>query len=148
MDMDNGILTKNDRIICTALIQRQDGLNRQRAEALLLLDGGASRAEAAGKSGLTKDQVHYLIRKFRQVGMTFFPDAACVELEKKPVATEPLHRQEISLKEALAEDTDSKPHKKHKKKKGKKKSASADGQPKKKKEKKKKNKEKKLKKTK
>lgn len=53
----------------------QPGIEGQRAAALIALDNGASQAEAAEQTGLTKGQVQYILRKFRSERLLVFPDA-------------------------------------------------------------------------
>lgn len=51
-----------------------DGIDGLRATALLALNNGRSQAEAAEATGLTRGQVSYALRKFRQQGLNAFPD--------------------------------------------------------------------------
>ncbi len=46
----------------------------QRAQALLAIDGGATQAEAASATGLTKGQVRYWLTKFRRDRTDIFPE--------------------------------------------------------------------------
>jgi hypothetical protein len=78
------LLGAEEKAVCER-VAAGDSLNSRRARALLAIDGGATQVEASNQAGLTRGQMQYCLRIFRQQGLTIFPDAA-----PEPVAqTEP-----------------------------------------------------------
>lgn len=57
-------LTRSEVTACKRLAET-DGLNGQRATALLAIHGGATQAQAAESSSLSLGQVRYIISRFR-----------------------------------------------------------------------------------
>jgi hypothetical protein len=68
------LLTAEERTVLEKLAQ-EPGIEGQRAAAILALDDGASQAEAAQQTGLTKGQVQYILRKLRSQRLLAFPGA-------------------------------------------------------------------------
>jgi transposase-like protein len=119
----------------------------QRAQALLALDEGATQAEAGRLAGLTRNQVSYWLRQFRQRRLDIFPadqlkpalDKPAADLPETPAAPEPPGEEEakaakkskkgkpakkkksVTAKSKKKEGKKSKKKKTKKKKKGKKK---------------------------
>ena len=121
--MEGSFLSQKDRSTCVALAATDSSLNGKRAAALLLLDQGGTQSEAAQEIGLTKDQVRYLTRRFKEVGMALFQgiqsaatiQAVTEDLKVEKFSETPLAAEDISdLDKALAEDTGRKLKKKKK----------------------------------
>lgn len=74
MGNDDNLLRSEERIALQQLAQQQD-IDGQRAAALLALDEGKTQAAAAEESGLTVNQVRYIVKKFRSDRLLAFPDA-------------------------------------------------------------------------
>jgi hypothetical protein len=75
------LLNPEQRIICEQ-VAIEETLNSRRAQALLIVDDGATQAEAGQQSGLTLYQVKYCLTRFRKLGVAMFPIAA-------PAASQP-----------------------------------------------------------
>ena len=71
---DDSLLRSEERIALQKLAQQPD-IEGQRAAALLALDEGKTQAAAAEESGLTVNQVRYIVKKFRSDRLLAFPDA-------------------------------------------------------------------------
>ena len=115
--------TQSDRLLDaeeSAVCQRValgDTLDSRRAQAMLAVDGGASQAKAGVQAGLTRNQVSYCLRKFRQQGLAMFPDAALDAMQPEP-APEPV--ASADGEETMVEKPGKKSAKGKKSKKGKK----------------------------
>ncbi len=81
------LLDAEERAVCQR-VALGDTLDSRRAQALLTADGGASQAKAGVQAGLTRNQVSYCLRKYRQQGLAMFPDAALDAVQPEP-APEP-----------------------------------------------------------
>lgn len=66
-------LTADERTKLTRLANRDD-IFAKRAQALLSLEFGITQAQAGQKAGLTRDQVRYILSKFRRQRLNAFPD--------------------------------------------------------------------------
>lgn len=66
------MLTFEEREICSR-IGGENGLDGQRARALLALDDGTTHADAAAQTGLTLNQVRYCLTQFRRLRLDIFP---------------------------------------------------------------------------
>lgn len=71
---EGSLLRPEERTALAALAEKGE-LEGQRAHALLLLDDGRAQAEAAEKSGLTVNQVRYILAKFEEKRLLALPDA-------------------------------------------------------------------------
>jgi len=69
------LLNAEERTICEQ-IAIGETLDSQRAQALLIVDDGATQAEAGEQSGLTLYQVKYCLTRYRKLGMAMFPPVA------------------------------------------------------------------------
>jgi len=69
------LLNAEEKAVCEQ-VAAGDSLDSRRARALLAIDGGATQVEAGSQAGLTRGQMQYCLRTFRQQGLTIFPDAA------------------------------------------------------------------------
>jgi hypothetical protein len=74
MVTDDSLLRSEERGALQQLAQQPD-IEGQRAAALLALDEGKTQAAAAEESGLTVNQVRYIVKKFRSDRLLAFPDA-------------------------------------------------------------------------
>ena len=95
----------------------------QRAQALLALDEGATQAQAGNQAGLTQGQVRYWLGRYREDGLSIFPEseqAKAMEMKAAEAAEKPKKKKKKKGKT-----------KKTKKAKGKKKNAKKAGQSKK-----------------
>ncbi len=68
------ILTVQEIDICKNLAKLDIKLVSQRAQALLLINDGATQATAAEQTGLSVGQVRYLMIIFRKNGISLFPE--------------------------------------------------------------------------
>ena len=68
------LITKKEQKICRQVAAQDKTLASQRAEALLAINEGASRAMASERSGLTPGQIQYLLRVFKNKRLAVFPD--------------------------------------------------------------------------
>jgi hypothetical protein len=66
------LLSFEEREICSR-ISTGDGLDGQRALALLAVDDGMTQANAAAQAGLTPNQVKYCLTLFRRQRLDMFP---------------------------------------------------------------------------
>ena len=66
-------LTDVQQVECRRVVDAKITLHSQRAEAILLVDGGATHRQAAAQTGLTIDQVRYVLKRFRILGLSVFP---------------------------------------------------------------------------
>ena len=67
------LLSPQECVICQQ-IASGDAPHSQRAAALLALDEGVTQAAAAEHAGLSRGQLQYWLRKFRQQRLSIFPD--------------------------------------------------------------------------
>jgi Mg-chelatase subunit ChlI len=67
------LLSLQEREACVQITLTESPYN-QRAQALLALDDGSTRADAAYRSGLSAGQVKYLLSRFREKRMAMFPE--------------------------------------------------------------------------
>lgn len=72
---NQALLTDETRPVVEQIAGARQGIEGQRAAALLALAGGQSQAEAAAAVGLTEGQVNYIVRKFRDQGLDAFSAA-------------------------------------------------------------------------
>jgi len=132
-EMQSGrLLSAEQKAICEQIAVGET-LNSRRAQALLVVDGGATQAEAGRQVGLTLYQVKYCLSRFRQLGMAMFPDTVSSATQPDPVlAPEPVSEPEppidkgeaMIIAEKADKKSDDKPPKvKKRKKKSKKKNA-------------------------
>lgn len=71
---EGSLLRPEERAALAELAEKGE-VEGQRAEALLLLDEGRAQAEAAEESGLTINQVRYVLAKFEEKRLLALPDA-------------------------------------------------------------------------
>ena len=89
MVAQNSLLSQLDRKRCEQILTRTD-IHGQRAKALLALDDGASRAEAAEQASLSPGQVRYALARYKKLGLGIFPeDVLALATEKKDETPEP-----------------------------------------------------------
>ena len=89
---DESLLRSEERIALQQLAQQPD-IDGQRAAALLALDEDKTQAAAAEESGLTVNQVRYIVKKFRSERLLAFPDAIGL-LPSEVEAADPAVREE------------------------------------------------------
>jgi hypothetical protein len=89
MSESEKLLTMEERNVCQKVAASEDALASQRATALLAIDGGATRAQAAEQTGLTTGQIGYLLRAFRQKHLDIFPDVEPDEAQPPAETVEP-----------------------------------------------------------
>ena len=82
----SALLTPHEQAVCQ---QMAAGVapHSQRAQALLALNEGSTRAQAAAQAGLTRGQINYWITKFRKARLEIFPAPQVDELEIAAEAT-------------------------------------------------------------
>ena len=72
------LLSPEERGVCRQLAAGEAPWS-QRAQALLALDEGATQAGAGGQAGLTQGQVSYWLRRYREDGLSIFPESEAAE---------------------------------------------------------------------
>lgn len=82
------LLNQAQREALEHLVEGEAPFN-QRAKALLAIDEGATQSEAGQIAGLTSGQVKYWLSKFRNEGLTIFPEPVTVDLEPNQEAAVP-----------------------------------------------------------
>lgn len=73
-DQKGGFLTSEERTVCEQVRTVNETPHSQRAQLLLALDEGVSQKEASELTGLTRGQVTYSVRQFRQKKLSIFPE--------------------------------------------------------------------------
>ena len=68
------LLSPEERAVCDQLAAGEAPWS-QRAQALSALDDGATQVEAGSRAGLTHGQVRYWLARFRQDGLSMFPES-------------------------------------------------------------------------
>jgi hypothetical protein len=120
--VQEGKLLSEQESVAFKMISTGNDLHGQRAIALLAVDQGATRAEAAQQAGLTPGQVKYWLGKFRQVRMQIFPEELLTaeQLDQEPKGAAKADTSKKSKKKkGKQKSTKKKKSKKSKKKKGK-----------------------------
>jgi hypothetical protein len=118
--VQEGKLLSEQERVAFKMISTGNDLHGQRAIALLAVDQGATRAEAAQQAGLTPGQVKYWLGKFRQVRMQIFPEELlkAEQLDQEPKGSSKAGKSKKS-KKGKAKKSKKKSKKKTKKNKGK-----------------------------
>jgi len=118
--VQEGKLLSEQESVAFKMISTGNDLHGQRAIALLAVDQGATRAEAAQQAGLTPGQVKYWLGKFRQVRMQIFPEELlkAEQLDQEPKGSSKAGKSKKS-KKGKAKKSKKKSKKKTKKNKGK-----------------------------
>ena len=73
--VNDDTLLRNEERFALEQLAKQADIDGQRAAALLALDEGKTQAAAAEESGLTINQVRYILKKYRSERLLAFPDA-------------------------------------------------------------------------
>jgi hypothetical protein len=89
MSENEKLLTIEEQDACQKVAASDDALASQRATALLAIDAGATRAQAAEQAGLTGGQIGYLLRAFRQKHLAIFPDVESGEAQPPAETVKP-----------------------------------------------------------
>ena len=116
-------MTPKERTICEQITATGASPHKQRAQALLLLENGASREESVAQSGLTPNQVKYWLGRFRSLRLKIFPAEL---LTVVPPSTEAKTGKEKAEKNKKNKKKDKKKNKKKNKKDKKKKDKDKD----------------------
>ncbi len=111
---NSGILSLEERAICTQIAGGEAPYSL-RAQALLSIDQGATRREAATTSGLSVDQVKYWLGRFRLLRLDIFPQATHNQAAIEPEANINMPAVEAADPQAAVTETQTKPAKKPKK---------------------------------
>jgi transposase-like protein len=85
------LLSPEERAVCERVAAGEAPWS-QRAQALLALDEGDTQVGAGGRAGLTHGQVRYWLDRFRQDGLSIFPEseeAEATELKAAEAAEKP-----------------------------------------------------------
>ena len=87
-ELENGqtvgaLLSSEERDVCEQ-VAAGDAPWSQRAQALLALDEGALQTEAGARAGLSRGQLQYWLDKFRQDGLSMFPEAVLAQTAPEP----------------------------------------------------------------
>jgi outer membrane biosynthesis protein TonB len=115
------LLSPEDRGVCRQLTAGEAPWS-QRAQALLALDEGATQAGAGSQAGLSQGQVSYWLGRYRDGGLSIFPEAELSQTQPEPVQEAEASPQAVAEEAAATAD---KPKQKKKKKKKKKKKRKA-----------------------
>jgi hypothetical protein len=116
------LLNREERAVCERVAAGEAPWS-QRAQALLALDEGATQVGAGGRAGLTHGQVRYWLGRFRQDGLSIFPEseeAEATEMKAAEAADKPKKKKKKQKKTGKAKKgkktkADKKPKKKTKK---------------------------------
>ena len=108
------LIGPDDRRVCEQFARGKAPWS-QRAQALLLVDGGASYTDAGEITGLRASQVKFWVDAFRRRGVAIFPKGGEMEVVLLPDPSD----TEIKQVEASAVETSKKPRKTKNKKKSK-----------------------------
>jgi transposase-like protein len=100
---DNSLLRSEERFALDQLAKEPD-IDGQRAAALLALDEGKTQAAAAEESGLTINQVRYILKKFREERLLAFPDA----IGLLPAEEDMQEEKDLSKKETRVSEVEAK----------------------------------------
>ena len=73
-DQKGSFLTAEERTVCERVSAANETPHSQRAQLLLVLDEGITQKEASELTGLTRGQVNYIVRQFRQKKLSIFPE--------------------------------------------------------------------------
>lgn len=84
-------------------IAARDTTDGKRAAALLAIDGGMSRLDAAAASGLTAGQVDYLLRRFREERLALFRPAEAPDETVAETVEDVIEAESVTLVEPVAE---------------------------------------------
>jgi len=79
------LLNPGERAVCERVAAGEAPWS-QRAQALLALDEGATQVGAGGRAGLTHGQVRYWLGRFRQDGLSIFPESEEAEATEMKAA--------------------------------------------------------------
>lgn len=82
------LMTPDERTACEQIAAAGESPHSLRAQALLILDTGASQEDAATQSGLTPNQVRYWLGRFRNHRLTIFPEELATAEPQSTSATE------------------------------------------------------------
>ena len=82
----DNVLSAKEKNACRKVSSLKAGVASQRADALLAIDEGLTRAKAAELTGLKLGQIHYLITTFRKKRLTMFPDDVLNEPQQQAEA--------------------------------------------------------------
>ena len=96
---DGKLLSAQERDVCLR-IAVEDGINSQRATALLAIDDGVTHVEASQRAGLTLGQVKYWLGKFRNVHLDIFP-----EITIQNAVSDPAFSQAKTSKDSLSSES-------------------------------------------
>jgi hypothetical protein len=75
MTANEPLFNDETRAVVAQVAAIRQGIDAQRAAALLAVADGSTQAEAAAANGLTEGQVNYALRRFREKGAAFFTPA-------------------------------------------------------------------------
>ena len=112
------VLSAKEKDACRKVSSLKAGVASQRADALLAINEGLTRAKAAELTGLKLGQIHYLITTFRKKRLTMFPDDVLNEPQQQAEADKKATSKKKAVKSKKG--TAKKEKKPGKKKKGKK----------------------------
>ena len=102
-DKEFKLLSSEERAVFSQIAATEPP-HSQRAQALLVINEGATQAEAGRQSGLTIGQVRYWLGRFRKNGLSIFPEELLVQEEEE--ADIP---QDLAEPEPPADESDLKP---------------------------------------
>ena len=111
------LLSPEERGVSKQLAAGGEAPWSQRAQALLALDEGATLAGAGSQAGLTQTQVRYWLGRYREDGLSIFPEAELSQTQPEPAQETKAPPQAVG--EAAAATAEKPKQKKKKKKKGK-----------------------------
>ena len=96
------LFNPQERAVCGRVAAREAPWS-QRAQALVALDEGATQVGAADRAGLTHGQVRYWLGRFRQDGLSIFPEseqAETTEIEAAEAAEKPKKKKQKKKRKA------------------------------------------------
>ena len=119
MSSNEKLLTAEEQDACQKIAASGDGLEGQRAAALLAIDQGATRTQVSEQTSLTSGQIGYLLRAFGRKRLELFHNAEASEEQPAAEPAEPemkkgkgkKAKKSKKDKKAKAEKKDKKPKK-------------------------------------
>lgn len=97
MNAGRSLLTPEERVICQQISERDNGLYRHRARALLALDEGMTQRQAGERAGLTETEVIQCLEAFRQLRTAGIYSA---QTELQPARSEPVFSSQLGATDA------------------------------------------------
>lgn len=114
------LLSNDDKIICQSISQGEDSIYKKRAIALLSINDGNTQVKAAEDSTLSVGQVRYFLLKYKNLGLSCFPEEIISSGQVENIEAQDSNNieskaQEVSSEEIIVQEVDETPKDKVKK---------------------------------